>query len=155
MAELAEQLHQTHAVEGRKLADSIPGCGAVSIGGGQLTGARLAAVREIVGRWIDEAAELDVEREPYVLERMAQLVAIRAAKARDRKSVTWWAPATFWGLDGIEKDLLHPTPEAAVEAMRGGGARPGHGPRDQPRPRAQGQFVATTVPNRPDGEIPL
>ena len=46
---------------------------------------------------------LDVEREPFIVEQMARLVAVRAAKARAASHVRWWAPSTFWDPAGIER----------------------------------------------------
>ena len=127
VVELAERLHQVHAVEARKLADSIPGCSDVSVGGGLLAGDTAELVRNVASRWLMEAAERDVEREPYVEAQMAKLVAVRAAKARSIGHVRWWVPSTFWDPTGIERDLAQ-TPKQAAD-----GARPGHGARDSPR----------------------
>lgn len=73
------------------------------------------------------------DRDPAVVvaERGKHLIAVRLAVARHRKRADWWSPSTFWDPDGIDKDLLHRTPEDAVRAL--GGQRPGHGARDSPR----------------------
>lgn len=103
-------------------------------------------IREVLGAWAIAARAEDRELRDVAGERMAAVLAVRSAVSRRERHVRWWAAPTFWALDGIDKDLA--TDPAAA-------ARPRAGPRDQPRPRAQGQFIATTVPNRPDGEIPL
>lgn len=126
VVELAERLHQAHAAEARKLADSIPGCEGVRLGGGPLVEPTAGAIRGVVARWLEEAASLDVEREPYVDAQMAKLVAVRVATARRVNHAKWWAPSTFWAWEGIEKDLAQ-TPRQAAE-----GQRPGHGARDSP-----------------------
>ncbi len=125
VVELAERLHQAHAAEARKLADSI-GCSDVKLGGGPLVEPTAGEIRGVVARWLEEAAGLDVEREPYVDAQMAKLVAVRVATARRVNHAKWWAPSTFWAWAGIEKDLAQ-TPRQAAE-----GQRPGHGARDSP-----------------------
>ena len=134
VVELAERLHQTHAVEARKLADSIPGCASVRVGGGPLAGETQELVRATVGRWLMEAAALDVEREPFIVEQMARLVAVRAAKARAASHVRWWAPSTFWDPAGIERDLAQ-TPKQAADGSRDGPRRPSHQPAPPARTR--------------------
>lgn len=126
VVELADRLHAAHAAEARRLADSIPGCEAVSVGGGPLVEPTAGAIRGVVTRWLEEAAAIDVEREPYVEAQLAKLVAVRSATARRVGHVKWWAASTFWAWDGIEKDLAQ-TPKQAADSQR-----PGHGARDSP-----------------------
>lgn len=124
VVELAEMVHHAHAVEARKLADAIPGCSGVSVGGGTLAGPTLELVRAAVARWLMEAAERDVEREPYVEAQMSRLVEVRAAKARSVGHVRWWVPSTFWALDGIERDLAQTARQAAASVRAGPGRPP-------------------------------
>ena len=142
VVELSERLHQVHAVEARKLADSIPGCSDVSVGGGLLVEPTAGVIRGVVARWLEQAAGLDVEREPYVESQMAKLVAVRSAKARSVGHVRWWATSTFWDPAGVERDLAQ-TPAQAAEGARAG-------PRDgQPRrpPSPPPRRIPTLGPN--------
>ena len=109
----------------------------VRVGGGPLAGETQELVRATVGRWLMEAAALDVEREPFIVEQMARLVAVRAAKARAASHVRWWAPSTFWDPTGIERDLAQ-TPKQAADGSRDGPRRP---PQHAPAPPARRQPI--------------
>ena len=143
-AAIALELHDAWSAAGRALATELNST--AKVGGAAEDPRVMRQIREVLGAWAIAARAEDRELRDVAGERMAAVLAVRSAVSRRERHVRWWAAPTFWALDGIDKDLA--TDPAAA-------ARPRAGPRDQPRPRAHGQFVATTVPNRPDGEIPL
>ncbi len=104
-ATLAEELHDRHAEEARKLKVAIPGCANVSVGGGPLMGEGRTAVVDVVSRWAAEARELGADAREHITARMDHLVAVRAATARREKHLRWWTSGRFWRWAGIEIDL--------------------------------------------------
>lgn len=93
----------------------------------------------LVQAWCASAPDRDPAA--VVGERAAHLIAIRAAIARHRRDVGWWAPGNFWRADGIGRDLDYRTPEEAIAALTRG--RPGHGARDSPPGTGYGRPAAT------------
>jgi hypothetical protein len=133
-AALAEELHDRHAEEARKLKTAIPGCANVSVGGGPLMGEGRVAVIDVVSRWAAEARELGADTRSHVTARMNHLVAVRAATARKEKHLRWWTSGRFWRWAGIEIDLGQ-----TVEQVRAAADKPRDGVRfaaERPTPAA-------------------
>lgn len=103
--------------------------------------ALLSTALSVVVGWC--ASEPNRDPAVVVAERGKHLIAVRLAVARHRKRADWWSPSTFWDPEGIDKDLEHRTPQAAVEALARG--RPGDGPR---RPQHAPAAPARTRPIR-------
>ena len=139
-AALAEELHDRHAAEARKLKAAIKGCENVSIGGGPLMGETRGAVLDVVSRWAAEARELGADTREHVTARMDHLVKVRSATARREKHLRWWTSGRFWRWGGIEIDLGQTVEQSKAaaekprEGARFGQERPapmpavGHGP---------------------------
>jgi hypothetical protein len=133
-ATIAEEIHDRHAEEARKLKAAIPGCANVSVGGGPLMGETRTAVLDVVSRWAAEAREQGADVRGHVATRMNHLVAVRAATARKEKHLRWWTSGRFWRWAGIEIDLGQ-----TVEQVRAAADKPREGARfaaERPTPAA-------------------
>ena len=76
-----------------------------------------ADARKAIQSWMLEAPH-GTDPELTVDERLAHLIAVRAAVARSLGHTKFWAPSTFWAPDGIARDLRQ-TPDQAVNANQG------------------------------------
>jgi hypothetical protein len=120
-ASLAEELHDRHAAEARKLKSAIKGCENVSVGGGPLMGEERSAVIAVVSRGAAEAADAGVDVREHVMARMDHLLVVRAAAARRDRHLRWWTTGRFWRWSGIEIDLGQTVEQVrAIEKPREG-----------------------------------